>query len=98
MNKQANGNRSEWLRMIRASNEFKYMLKNTLQKTRQMIENDVVNIKVADRQNYYGDVWELLQRLACMIQFEDNSDYIELRTNNEIDKEIKENYKEWLDF
>ena len=59
-----------------------------------MIENDVVNVKVADRQNCYGDVWELLQRLACMIQFEDNSDYIELRTNNEIDKEIKENYKE----
>ena len=26
--------------MIRASNEFKYMLKNTLQKTRQMIENE----------------------------------------------------------
>ena len=42
--------------MIRASNEFKYMLKNTLQKTRQMIEKDVVNVKIADRQNYYGDV------------------------------------------
>lgn len=80
--------------MIRASNEFKYMLKNTLQKTRQMIENDVVNVKVADRQNYYGDVWELLQRLACMIQIEGDSDYIELKTNNEIDREIKENYKE----
>lgn len=80
--------------MIRASNEFKYMLKNTLQKTRQMIENGVVNVKVADRQNYYGDVWELLQRLCCMIQIEDNSDYIELKTNNEIDREIKENYKE----
>lgn len=70
------------------------MLKSTLQKTRQMIENDVVNVKVADRQNYYGDVWELLQRLACMIQIEGNSDYIELKTNNEIDREIKENYKE----
>ena len=81
--------------MIKASNEFKYMLKNTLQKTRQMIENDVVNVKVADRQNYYGDVWELLQRLACMIQIEGNSDYIELKTNNEIDREIKENYREW---
>lgn len=80
--------------MIRASDEFKYMLKNTLQKTRQMIENDVVNVKVADRQNYYGDVWELLQRLACMIQIEGNSDYIELETNKEIDKRIKENYKE----
>ena len=80
--------------MIRASNEFKYMLKNTLQKTRQMIENDVVNVKLTDRQNYYGDVWELLQRLACMIQIECNSDYIELETNNEIDKRIKENYKE----
>ena len=80
--------------MIRASNEFKYMLKNTLQKTRQMIENDVVNVRVADRQNYYGDVWELLQRLACMIQIEGNSDYIELKTNKEIDKEIQENYKE----
>ena len=55
-----------------------------------MIENDVVNVKVTDRQNYYGDVWELLQRLACMIQFEGNSDHIELRTNNEIDREIKE--------
>lgn len=76
--------------MIRASNEFKYMLKNTLQKTRQMIENDVVNVKVVDRQNYYSDVWELLHRLACMIQFEGNSDHIELRTNNEIDREIKE--------
>ena len=81
-------------RMIRASNEFKYMLKNTLQKTRKMIENDVVNVKVTDRQNYYGDVWELLQRLACMIQLEGDSDYIELETNNEIDKRIKENYEE----
>lgn len=80
--------------MIRASNEFKYMLKNTLQKTRQMIENDVVNVKVADRQNYYSDVWELLQRLACMIQFEGNSDHIELRTNNEIDREIDREIKE----
>lgn len=80
--------------MIKASNEFKYMLKSTLQKTRQMIENDVVNVKVADRQNYYGDVWELLQRLACMIQIEGNSDYIELKTNKELDREIKENYKE----
>ena len=80
--------------MIRASNEFKYMLKNTLQKTRKMIENDVVNVKVTDRQNYYGDVWELLQRLACMIQLEGDSDYIELETNNEIDKRIKENYEE----
>lgn len=59
-----------------------------------MIENDVVNVKVADRQNYYGDVWELLQRLACMIQIEGNSDYIELKTNKELDREIKENFKE----
>ena len=84
----------ECWKMIRASNEFKYMLKNTLQKTRKMIENDVVNVKVTDRQNYYGDVWELLQRLACMIQLEGDSDYIELETNNEIDKRIKENYEE----
>lgn len=75
--------------MIKASNEFKHMLKDTLQKTRKMMENDVVNVKVTDRQNYYSDVWELLQRLACMIQFECNSDNIELRTNNEIDKEIE---------
>ena len=80
--------------MIRASNEFKYMLKNTLQKTRQMIENDVVNVKVADRQNYYSDVWELLQRLTCMIQYEGNSDHIEHRTNNEIDREIDREIKE----
>ena len=80
--------------MIRASNEFKYMLKNTLQKTRQMIENDVVNVKVADRQNYYADVWELLHRLACMIQFEADSNNIMLRTNDEINKEIDEKYKD----
>ena len=80
--------------MIRASNEFKYMLKNTLQKTRQMIENDVVNVRVADRQNYYGNVWELLQRLACMIQIEDDSNHIMLRTNDEINKEIDKKYKD----
>ena len=80
--------------MIRASNEFKYMLKNTLQKTRQMIENDVVNVRVADRQNYYGNVWELLQRLTCMIQIEDDSNHIMLRTNDEINKEIDKKYKD----
>ena len=70
------------------------MLKNTLQKTRQMIENDVVNVRVADRQNYYGNVWELLQRLACMIQIEDDSNHIMLRTNDEINKEIDKKYKD----
>ena len=70
------------------------MLKNTLQKTRQMIENDVVNVRVADRQNYYGNVWELLQRLTCMIQIEDDSNHIMLRTNDEINKEIDKKYKD----
>ena len=77
--------------MINATHEFKRMLDRAETGIRHKLTAETLTD--ADRE-FYGDVWELLQRLACMIQFEGNSDYIELRTNNEIDKEIKENYKE----
>ena len=77
--------------MINATHEFKRMLDRAETGIRHKLTAE--NLADADRE-FYGDVWVLLQRLACMIQFEGNSDYIELRTNNEIDKEIKENSKE----
>jgi hypothetical protein len=80
--------------MIRASDEFKKKLLKTLQRTEYLIHNDVINVSISDRQNYYADVLGLLHRLACMIQFEDDSNHIMLRTNDEINKEIDEKYKD----
>lgn len=74
--------------MIRASDEFKAMLGMAERTTKSiLLRDDLSGLQKA----YYGDVWELLHRLACMIMIEGDSDYIELKTHDEIDREIIEN-------
>lgn len=74
--------------MIRASDEFKAMLGMAERTTKSILmKDDLSGLQKA----YYGDVWELLHRLACMILIEGDSDYIELKTHDEIEREIIEN-------
>lgn len=74
--------------MIRASDEFKAMLGMAERTTKSILLRDNLS---GLQKAYYGDVWELLHRLACMILIEGDSDYIELKTHDEIDREIIEN-------
>lgn len=74
--------------MIRASDEFKAMLGMAERTTKSILLRDNLS---GLQKAYYGDVWELLHRLACMIMIEGDSDYIELKTHDEIDREIIEN-------
>lgn len=74
--------------MIRASDEFKAMLGMAERTTKSILLSDNLS---GLQKAYYGDVWELLHRLACMILIEGDSDYIELKTHDEIDREIIEN-------
>lgn len=70
--------------MIRASDEFKKKLKNTLEITDGWIQNgDIVTHK-----EYYSDVRELLYRFAEVIEIEEKSDIIKLETDDELNKEI----------
>lgn len=71
--------------MIRASDEFKAMLGMAERSTKSILLMD----NLSDLQKaYYGDVWELLHRLGCMIMIEGDSDYIELKTEDEINREM----------
>ena len=74
--------------MIRASDEFKAMLGMAERTTKSILLRDNLG---GLQKAYYGDVWELLHRLACMIMIEGDSDCIELKTHDEIEREIIEN-------
>lgn len=73
--------------MIRASDEFKAMLGMAERTTKSILLRDNLS---GLQKAYYGDVWELLHRLGCMIMIEGDSDYIELKTHDEIDTEIND--------
>lgn len=70
--------------MIRASDEFKKKLKNTLEITDGWIQNGVI---VAHKE-YFLDVRELLYRFAEVIKIEEKSDIIKLETEDEFNKEV----------
>uniref|UniRef100_UPI00386A173D hypothetical protein n=1 Tax=Methanobrevibacter sp. TaxID=66852 RepID=UPI00386A173D len=70
--------------MIRASDEFKKKLKNTLEITDGWIQNGVI---VAYKE-YFLDVRELLYRFAEVIKIEEKSDIIKLETEDEFNKEV----------
>lgn len=70
--------------MIRASDEFKKKLKNTLEITDGWNQNGVI---VAYKE-YYSDVRELLYRFAEVIAIEEKSDIIKLETEDEFNKEV----------
>lgn len=70
--------------MIRASDEFKKKLKNTLEITDEWIQNGVI---VAYKE-YFLDVRELLYRFAEVIKIEEKSDIIKLETEDEFNKEV----------
>lgn len=73
--------------MIKASEKFKEKLRRTLQATRGVLE--LPNLSPLQR-HYYGDIWELLQRLQGMIYVLDEATEIDLKTNEEIEAEIEE--------
>ena len=70
--------------MIRASDEFKRKLKNTLEITDGWIQNGVSE----EHKEYYLDVRELLYRLAEVIKIEEKSDIIKLETEDELNTEV----------
>lgn len=79
--------------MIRASDEFKKKLKNTLEITDEWIQNGVV----VDHKEYYLDVRELLYRFAEVIKNEEKSDIIKLETEDEFNKELYDRFKKYYD-
>lgn len=78
--------------MIRASDEFKKKLKNTLEITDEWIQNGVI---VAHKE-YYLDVRELLYRFAEVIKIEEKSDIIKLETEDEFNKEVYDRLRKAL--
>lgn len=72
--------------MIKASDKFKAKLRRTLQATGGVLE--LPNLSPLQR-DYYGDIWELLQRLWGMIYVGGESTEINLKTNEEIEAEIE---------
>ena len=78
--------------MIRASDEFKKKLKNTLEITDEWIQNGVI---VAHKE-YYSDVRELLYRFAEVIKIEEKSDIIKLETEDEFNKEVYDRLRKAL--
>lgn len=72
--------------MIRASEKFKDKLRRTLQATRGVLE--LPELSPLQR-HYYGDIWELLQRLQGMIYLTDESKEINLKTDAEIEAEVE---------
>ena len=70
--------------MIRASDEFKRKLKNTLEITDGWIQNGVSE----EHKEYYLDVRELLYRFAEVIAIEEKSDIIKLETEDELNTEV----------
>lgn len=79
--------------MIRASNEFKNKLKNTLEITDGWIQNGVI---VAHKE-YYHDVRELLCRFVAVIEAEEKPDVFELKTDDELNKEIHDMLRKAMD-
>lgn len=77
--------------MIKASEKFKDKLRRTLQATAGII--NLPELSPLQR-HYYGDIWELLQRLQGLIYVLDESKEINLKTDAEImaetEKEIAE--------
>lgn len=72
--------------MIRASEKFKEKLRRTLQATRGVLE--LPELSPLQR-HYYGDIWELLQRLQGMLYAPDESKEINLKTDAEIEAEVE---------
>lgn len=72
--------------MIKASEKFKAKLRRTLQATGGVLE--LPNLSPLQR-HYYGDIWELLQRLQGMIYVLDEATEIDLKTSEEIEAEIR---------
>ena len=72
--------------MIKASDKFKAKLRRTLQATGGVLE--LPNLSPLQR-HYYGDIWELLQRLQGMLYVLDEAEEINLKTNEEIEAEIE---------
>lgn len=79
--------------MIRASEKFKEKLRRTLQATRGVLE--LPELSPLQR-HYYGDIWELLQRLQGMLYVLDEAEEINLKTDAEIKAEIEEETREKL--
>lgn len=73
--------------MIKASEKFKDKLRNTLQATAGILK--LPGLSPLQR-HYYGDVWELLQRLQGMLYAPDESKEINLKTDDEIMAETAE--------
>lgn len=73
--------------MIKASEKFKDKLRRTLQATAGVLE--LPELSPLQR-HYYGDIWELLQRLQGMLYAPDESKEINLKTDAEIEAEIEE--------
>lgn len=72
--------------MIRASEKFKEKLRRTLQATAGVLE--LPELSPLQR-HYYGDIWELLQRLQGMLYVLDESEEINLKTDAEIEAEVE---------
>lgn len=72
--------------MIKASEKFKDKLRRTLQATRGVLE--LPELSPLQR-HYYGDIWELLQRLQGML-YAPESKEINLKTDAEIMAETEE--------
>ena len=79
--------------MIKASEKFKEKLRRTLQATRGVLE--LPELSPLQRR-YYGDIWELLQRLQGMLYVLDEAEEINLKTDAEIKAEIEEETREKL--
>lgn len=73
--------------MIKASEKFKEKLRRTLQATAGVLE--LPELSPLQR-HYYGDIWELLQRLQGMLYAPDESKEINLKTDAEIEAEVEE--------
>ena len=72
--------------MIKASKELEKILDNTLEITRGMIANSITS----SHKDYYEDVYELLRHFSCVLQTVNHAEYIELKTNKEIEDELGE--------
>lgn len=77
--------------MIKASEKFKEKLRRTLQATRGVLE--LPELSPLQR-HYYGDIWELLQRLQGMLYVLDEAEEINLKTDAEIEAEIEDEEEE----
>ena len=77
--------------MIKASEKFKEKLRRTLKATGGVLE--LPDLSPLQR-HYYGDIWELLQRLQGILYVLDESEEINLKTDAEIMAETEEEIEE----